>query len=54
MLRLIEKNIRARDVVTRKSLENAARVVACTGGSTNAALHLPVSTAVGIQATGAE
>lgn len=38
---LIEKNIRARDVVTRKSLENAARVVACTGGSTNAALHLP-------------
>lgn len=41
VLRLIEKNIRARDVVTRKSLENAARVVACTGGSTNAALHLP-------------
>ncbi|WP_306133507.1 dihydroxy-acid dehydratase [Roseivivax marinus] len=38
---LIEKNIRARDVVTRKSLENAARVVACTGGSTNAGLHLP-------------
>ncbi|MEY4982206.1 MAG: dihydroxy-acid dehydratase, partial [Pseudomonadota bacterium] len=41
VMRLIEKNIRARDVVTRKSLENAARVVACTGGSTNAALHLP-------------
>ncbi|KMK65820.1 dihydroxy-acid dehydratase [Puniceibacterium sp. IMCC21224] len=38
---LIEKNIRARDVVTLKSLENAARVVACTGGSTNAGLHLP-------------
>ncbi len=38
---LLEKNIRARDVVTRKSLENAARVVACTGGSTNAGLHLP-------------
>ncbi|GGE25332.1 dihydroxy-acid dehydratase [Gemmobacter megaterium] len=38
---LIEKNIRARDIVTRKSLENAARVVACTGGSTNGALHLP-------------
>jgi dihydroxy-acid dehydratase len=35
------KNIRARDIVTRKSLENAARVVACTGGSTNAGLHLP-------------
>ncbi|PLL10581.1 dihydroxy-acid dehydratase [Tabrizicola sp. TH137] len=41
VMKLIEKNIRARDVVTRKSLENAARVVACTGGSTNAALHLP-------------
>ncbi|MCH8465119.1 MAG: dihydroxy-acid dehydratase [Roseinatronobacter sp.] len=41
VLNLIEKNIRARDIVTRKSLENAARVVACTGGSTNAALHLP-------------
>ena len=38
---LIERNIRARDIVTRKSLENAARVVACTGGSTNAGLHLP-------------
>ncbi|NDU99518.1 dihydroxy-acid dehydratase [Pseudoroseicyclus tamaricis] len=41
VMELIEKNIRARDVVTRKSLENAARVVACTGGSTNAGLHLP-------------
>ncbi|MDN5787927.1 dihydroxy-acid dehydratase [Pseudorhodobacter sp.] len=41
VMNLIEKNIRARDVVTRKALENAARVVACTGGSTNAALHLP-------------
>ena len=41
VMHLIEKNIRARDVVTLKSLENAARVVACTGGSTNAGLHLP-------------
>ncbi len=41
VMHLVEKNIRARDVVTRKSLENAARVVACTGGSTNAGLHLP-------------
>ncbi len=38
---LLEHNIRARDVVTRKALINAARVVACTGGSTNAGLHLP-------------
>ncbi|MFD0982395.1 dihydroxy-acid dehydratase [Tropicimonas aquimaris] len=41
VMQLLEKNIRARDVVTRKSLENAARIVACTGGSTNAGLHLP-------------
>ena len=41
VMNLIAKDIRARDVVTRKSLENAARVVACTGGSTNAGLHLP-------------
>jgi dihydroxy-acid dehydratase len=41
VMNLIEKNIRARDIVTRESLENAARIVACTGGSTNAGLHLP-------------
>ena len=41
VMRLLELNIRARDIVTLKSLENAARVVACTGGSTNAGLHLP-------------
>jgi dihydroxy-acid dehydratase len=41
VMNLIERNIRARDIVTRKALENAARVVGCTGGSTNAALHLP-------------
>jgi dihydroxy-acid dehydratase len=38
---LILKNLRPRDIVTRKALENAAAVVAATGGSTNAALHLP-------------
>ena len=41
VMNLLEKRIRARDVVTRKALENAARVVACTGGSTNGGLHLP-------------
>jgi len=41
VMHLIEKNIRARDVVTLKSLQNTARVVACTGGATNAALQLP-------------
>ena len=38
---LIAKNIRPRDIVTLKALENAATVVAASGGSTNAALHLP-------------
>ncbi|MFT7253979.1 MAG: dihydroxy-acid dehydratase [Paracoccaceae bacterium] len=41
VMNLLEKNIRARDIVTLKSLQNAARIVACTGGSTNAGLHLP-------------
>ncbi|MEM9579871.1 MAG: dihydroxy-acid dehydratase [Pseudomonadota bacterium] len=41
VMNLIAKNIRARDVCTREAFENAARVVACTGGSTNAGLHLP-------------
>ena len=41
ILDLIRENIRPRDIVTRKALENAAAVVAASGGSTNAALHLP-------------
>jgi dihydroxy-acid dehydratase len=41
VMMLLEKNIRPRDIVTRKSLENAATIVAASGGSTNAALHLP-------------
>lgn len=41
VMNLIEKNIRPRDICTREAFENAAVVVAATGGSTNAALHLP-------------
>ena len=41
VMNLINKQIKPRDIVTQKSLENAARIVACSGGSTNAALHLP-------------
>lgn len=41
VMELLKNKIRPRDIVTRKSLENAAMVVAATGGSTNAALHLP-------------
>ncbi len=41
VMTLIEKNIRPRDICTREAFENAARIVAATGGSTNGALHLP-------------
>ncbi len=41
VMELLHRNIRPRDIVTRKALENAATVVAASGGSTNAALHLP-------------
>jgi dihydroxy-acid dehydratase len=38
---LVRRNLRPRDIVTRRALENAAVVVGATGGSTNAGLHLP-------------
>ena len=41
VMALLRSGLRPRDIVTRKALENAATVVAATGGSTNAALHLP-------------
>ncbi|MEE9208913.1 MAG: dihydroxy-acid dehydratase, partial [Kiloniellales bacterium] len=41
VMNLLASGIRPRDIVTRPALENAAMVVAATGGSTNAALHLP-------------
>ena len=41
VMALLKNKIRPRDIVTRKALENAAAVVAATGGSTNGALHLP-------------
>jgi dihydroxy-acid dehydratase len=41
VVRLIEANIRPRDICTRKAFENAAVVIGATGGSTNGGLHLP-------------
>ncbi|WP_207478626.1 dihydroxy-acid dehydratase [Arenibaculum pallidiluteum] len=41
VMELVRRNLRPRDIVTLKALENAATVVAASGGSTNAALHLP-------------
>ncbi|MBT6404010.1 MAG: dihydroxy-acid dehydratase [Rhodospirillaceae bacterium] len=42
---LIKTQLRPRDIVTRKAFENAAAIVAATGGSTNAGLHLPAMAA---------
>jgi dihydroxy-acid dehydratase len=44
-MKLLEWNLRPRDICTRAAFENAARVVAATGGSTNGALHLPAMAA---------
>jgi dihydroxy-acid dehydratase len=41
VMEILARGVRPRDVVTRRALENAATVVAASGGSTNAALHLP-------------
>ncbi len=41
VMSLLAAGLRPRDIVTRDALDNAAKVVAATGGSTNAALHLP-------------
>ena len=52
VMSLISKNIRPRDIVTLDSLKNASVVVAATGGSTNAALHLPaIANEAGIKFT---
>lgn len=41
VMELLRANVRPRDLITRESIENAIASVACTGGSTNAVLHLP-------------
>ena len=41
VMNLLRRRIRPRDIATRKAFENAAMVVAASGGSTNGALHLP-------------
>jgi len=52
MRTLIEKDIKPLDIVTRKSLENAIRLVTITGGSTNAVLHfLAIARAADIEFT---
>ena len=41
VMELLARNVRPRDICTREAFINGARIVAATGGSTNAALHLP-------------
>ena len=49
IMKLINNQLKPRDIVTKQALINGARVVACSGGSTNAALHLPaIANEVGI------
>jgi dihydroxy-acid dehydratase len=38
---LLKAGIRPRDILTKKAFENAVRIVAATGGSTNTVLHMP-------------
>ena len=45
VMELLKTNLRPRDILTRKAFENAATVVAASGGSTNAGLHLPAMAA---------
>lgn len=49
---LLEKDIKPRDIITRKSLENAMVIVMALGGSTNAVLHLiAIARSVGVELT---
>ena len=52
VMTLVHHDIRPADIVTRRSLENAIASVSATGGSTNAALHLPaIAAEFGIRLT---
>lgn len=52
LMEAIRKDIKPRDIVTRKSLENAVAVIMATGGSTNAVLHfLAIAHAAGVEWT---
>jgi dihydroxy-acid dehydratase len=52
LMNAVHNNIRARDVITRKSIENAVALVMATGGSTNAVLHyLAIAAAAGVKWT---
>jgi dihydroxy-acid dehydratase len=52
LIEAVKQNLRPRDIITRKSLENAVALVMATGGSTNAVLHyLAIAAAAGVKWT---
>ncbi|HWB46687.1 MAG TPA: dihydroxy-acid dehydratase [Hyphomicrobiaceae bacterium] len=52
LVEAIRKNLKPRDIITRKSIENAISLVMATGGSTNAVLHyLAIARAAGVKWT---
>jgi dihydroxy-acid dehydratase len=52
LVEAVRRNLRPRDIITRKSLENAVALVMATGGSTNAVLHyLAIASAAGVKWT---
>jgi len=52
LLNAIKNNIRPRDIITRKSIENVVALIMATGGSTNAVLHyLAIASAAGVEWT---
>ena len=52
LVQAVKDNLRPRDIITRKSIENAVALVMATGGSTNAVLHyLAIAAAAGVKWT---
>jgi dihydroxy-acid dehydratase len=52
LVQAVHNNLKPRDIITRKSLENAIALVMATGGSTNAVLHyLAIANAAGVRWT---
>ena len=52
LMQAVEKDLKPRDIITRKSIENACALVMATGGSTNAVLHyLAIAAAAGVKWT---
>jgi len=52
LVQAVRKNLRPRDIITRKSIENAVALIMATGGSTNGVLHfLAIASAAGVKWT---